>query len=180
MVALEHMQVHYTTVGRRKLSKFRWNVISFPQDVVGFAKRMGGMLQQYEVGERVNSSRGPVNGLDPTRPSRRANDPSVSAEEKETCDVDEDGALVYGAEVVEVRGPEVVLRYDVGGTVVEWQKDVVPRARMPWHPKYLKGDFSIMLRRSMKPGVMLEGLEVRWGLVSELLQPFVLSRLCRL
>ena len=78
LVALEHMQVSYTTVSRTGLSKFRRNVISFQQDIAGFAKRVG-LLQRYEVGDRVNSSPGP--GDDPLRPVKRARD--ASAEERE-------------------------------------------------------------------------------------------------
>ena len=41
LIALEHMQVQYMICGRGRLSKFRRNTISFPQDVAGFARRAG-------------------------------------------------------------------------------------------------------------------------------------------
>ena len=52
----------------------------------------------------------------------------------------------------------------------EYERDVTPRICMPWHPRYLKGDFSIMLRRNVGRGAVLERLEVRWWLVSAILK----------
>ena len=40
---------------------------------------------------------------------------------------------------------------------------------MPWHPKFLKGVYALMLRRNIGRGRVLEGLELRWGLVSNIL-----------
>ena len=40
---------------------------------------------------------------------------------------------------------------------------------MPWHPKFLKGVYALMLRRNLGKGRVLEGLELRWGLVSNIL-----------
>ena len=103
-MSLEHMQVHYTTVGRTGLSKFRRNVISFPQDVAGFAKRMR-LLENYRVGDRLNSSRGP--GEDPKRPMRCAHE---ATEEEKRYAVDEHGYVVFRATVVEVRETKSFLR----------------------------------------------------------------------
>ena len=46
---------------------------------------------------------------------------------------------------------------------------VQTRVRMPWHPKFLKGVYTHMLRRNFGKGRVLEGLEFRWGLVSNIL-----------
>ena len=46
---------------------------------------------------------------------------------------------------------------------------VVPRITMPWHPKFLRGQYTILLRRNLGRGRVLEGLELRWGLVSNIL-----------
>jgi len=40
---------------------------------------------------------------------------------------------------------------------------------MLWHPKFLKGVCTTMLRRDLGRGRALEGLELRWGLVSNIL-----------
>jgi len=63
LIALEHMQVSFVTMRKTGLERFRKNTISFPQDIVRFAVRME-MLgpEEYRVGDRVNSRRGP--GLD--------------------------------------------------------------------------------------------------------------------
>ena len=58
--------------------------------------------------------------------------------------------LVFPATVLEVEGATVKLLYDDDGEGQEgWENmhHVTPRICMPWHPKYLKGEFSIMLRR---------------------------------
>ena len=47
LVALEHMQMDYVTVGRTGLSKFRKNVISFPQELGRFVERHG-LLGRYK------------------------------------------------------------------------------------------------------------------------------------
>ena len=75
--------------------------------------------------------------------------------------------------MLEVEGATVKLLYDdecEGQQGLENMHHVTPRICMPWHPKYLKGEFSIMLRRNVGRGVVLEGLEVRWWLVSALLR----------
>ena len=46
---------------------------------------------------------------------------------------------------------------------------------MPWHPKFLKGVYSLMLRRNLGRGRVLGGLELPWGLV-----PDILHALCAL
>ena len=160
LVALEHMQVNFCTVARTGLTKFRKNVISFPQDIAGFAQRVG-LLQDYRVGSRVNSSRGP--GDDPDRRMRRGD--TATPEERELFAVDDEGFLVFPATVQEVRGTELVLEYEDGagnpiGKGVEQKQQVEPRVRMPWEPRFLKGQFAIMLRRNVgRHGDVLEGLE---------------------
>ena len=69
LVALEHMQINYCTVARTGLTKFKKNVISFPQDVPRFAQRIG-LLQHYRAGDEVNSIRGPGDERD--RPCKLA------------------------------------------------------------------------------------------------------------
>ena len=63
----------------------------------------------------------------------------------------------------------LVLDYDCGGDGVEEAQHVWPRVRMPHQPKFLKGQLAIMLRRNLGHGRVLEGLEVRWSLVSNIL-----------
>ena len=58
LVSLEHMSVEYVQVARTGLTKFRKNVISFLQDLPGFAGRVG-LLRNYRPDDRVNSNRGP-------------------------------------------------------------------------------------------------------------------------
>ena len=65
VVALEHMQIHYATA-KSELMKYHTNVISFAQDVAGFAGRVGVAPGQseYRAGDRVNSVRGPGRRVD--------------------------------------------------------------------------------------------------------------------
>ena len=168
LVSLEHMQVHYATVGRTGLSKFRRNVISFPQGVAGVAKRLR-LLEGYKVGDRVNSLRGPGENKD--RPMKKSS--NATPDELQRCARDEDGYLVFPATVVQVGEADLLLQYDGTGEVQQgWEetRHVTPRICMPSHPRFLKGEFSIMLRRNVGRGVVLEGLEVRWWLVSALLR----------
>ena len=127
------------------------------------------LLENYRVGDRVNSSRGP--GEDPKRPMRCAHE---ATEQEKRYAVDEHGYLVFPATVVEVQEARLKLRYDTDGDEVSegWEemRHVTPRVCMPWHPKFLRGDFSILLRRNVGRGVVMEGLEVRWWLVSALLK----------
>ena len=165
LVALEHMQVNFVTVSRTRLHKFKKNVISFPQDIAAFARRVG-LLDGYRAGDRVNSVCGP--GEDLARAPRVA--VAASEEERQVCGVDEEGRLVFAATVLEVTAAGVLsLSYDVGGRGLETPSMVWPRVRMPWHPKFLKGQLAFMLRRNIGQGRVLEGLEVRWDMVSRLL-----------
>jgi hypothetical protein len=169
LVALEHMQVNFVTVRRTRLHKFHKNVISFPQDSASFLARMGALLQ-FREGDRVNSVRGP--GMDPQRRSRRADDPDTTQEERERFAVDESGCLVFPATVKRVLPDgSLLVVYDKGlGEGLELPEHVAARVQMPWHPATLKGILTIFLRRNLGYGKVLEGLEVRWGYVSKLVQ----------
>ena len=96
LLALDHMQVSFVTIGRTGLHKFRRNVISFPQDLPTFAMRAG-LLQRYQKDDRVNSVRGPGGQRD--RPVRYA---YAHPADRERFATDEDGCLVYPATVREV------------------------------------------------------------------------------
>ena len=89
-LALEHMQVSFVTVQRTRLTKFRKNVISFPQDVASFVERVG-LLCRYERGDRVNSTRGP--GDDPAR--YHVHSAGATPEQLKRHAVDENGYLVF-------------------------------------------------------------------------------------
>ena len=176
LLALDHMQVSFVTVGRTGLHKFRRNVISFPQDLPTFAMRAG-LLQRYQKDDRVNSVRGPGDQRD--RPVRYA---YAHPADRERFATDESGCLVYPATIREVL-PDglLVLDYtDASGRVwlgegVEEAQHVWPRVRMPHQPKFLKGQLAIMLRRNLGHGRVLEGLEVRWSLVSNILDALKIS-----
>ena len=129
-----------------------------------FAMRVG-LLQRYQKDDRVNSVRGPGDQRD--RPVRYA---YAHPADRERFATDEDGCLVYPATVREVL-PDglLVLDYDCGGDGVEEAQHVWPRVRLPHQPKFLKGQLAIMLRRNLGHGRVLEGLEVRWSLVSNIL-----------
>ena len=108
LVALEHMQMDYVTVGRTGLSKFRKNVISFPQELGRFVERHG-LLGRYKQGDRVNSRRGPGDG-GPDREARRARDNDA---DRQICAEDREGYLVYPATVTRVEGVRhVYVEYD--------------------------------------------------------------------
>ena len=167
-VALEHMQVNFVTASRTtRLMKFRKNVISFTQDTPAFAHRVG-LLCRYDPGDWVNTRRGP--GMALGTPGKHA----FSATEQgiRLLAQDEQGYLVYSATVesVDLAG-KLRLKYDhdLGEGEVEISH-VQPRVRMPWHPKFLKGVCTLMLRRNLGRGRVLEGLELRWGLVPDILQ----------
>ena len=177
LVALEHMQVSYVTARYTRLPKFVKNVISFPQDIASFAKRLA-LLCEYRVGDRVNSVRGPENGDDKNRAPKSAQ--TALPEDLRRFAVDEDGYLVYPAKVVEVLSDgSLKLAYEdaecnsLGATGVEWPDQVSPRVTMPWNPRFLKGQTKILLRRNMRGGQKLEGLEVRWRLVSNILRALI-------
>ena len=167
LVALEHMQINFVTVASSGLRKFRRNTLSFPQDIATFAQRLQ-LMKNYRINDRVNSVRGM--GIDPGNPDRairRAADPSE--EDRARYSVDSSGALVFPARVVEIRGNLLVLRYEHGGEGLEKAENVTPRLTMPWHPKDVP--LRIMLRRNIGRGKgVVEGLEVRWWYVANLLQ----------
>ena len=174
IVALEHMQVSFVLARRTRLPKFVKNVISFPQDIAGFAARLG-LLAGYRPGDRVNSSRGPEDGRNIDRPPKRAAD----LWEKERFAEDENGYLVFPAVVREIGADgRLILDYEDSeerplGSGEEWADSVTPRVTMPWHPRFLKGQTKILLRRNLRGGKKLEGLEVRWRLVSNILQAWL-------
>ena len=63
----------------------------------------------------------------------------------------------------------LVVDYDTGGTGIERSENVRPRLVMPWHPKDVP--LHLMLRRSVGRGrAPLEGLQVRWHYMSNVLQ----------
>jgi hypothetical protein len=171
LVALEHMQVNFVSARRTHLPKFMKNVISFPQDFAGFARRLG-LLNQYRPMDRVNSVRGPGRGVqkgDVSREPKLAREASL--EDKQRYGEDERGYLVYPAEVLEVLPDgKLHLKYDFGlGEDVEMPEQVWPRIHMPWHPRFLKGQTKILLQRNIGRGRKLEGLEVRWGYLTRIL-----------
>jgi hypothetical protein len=86
--------------------------------------------------------------------------------------VDEQGFLVFPARVKRVEADgRLVLEYDGGiGEGLELPEKVRGRVQMPWHPKFLKGQLVIMLRRNMGHGRVLEGLEVRWSYVARIMK----------
>ena len=163
LVALEHMQISFVTAKSTGLTKFQKNVISFPQDIEAFASRLG-WLGNFQAGDRVDSIRGP--GADLERPVRLAR----GAPEDARFATDGDGHLVFPATVREVLDRNLVLDYDGGGEGLERREWVTARMTMPWHPKMLKNQLVIMLRRNLGRGRVLEGLEVRWTLVSNILR----------
>ena len=160
-VALEHMQVSFVTASKTRLTKFRKNVISFAQDTPAFAQRVG-LMCRYDVGDRVNSKLGPGTTLDTTE-GRLKHLFSANDEERRLLAADEAGLLVWPATVKEVSPSGViVLTYDHGfGEGVVELTHLTPRVRMPWHPNFLKGVYTLMLRRNIGRGRVLEGLELR-------------------
>ncbi len=85
---------------------------------------------------------------------------------------DEGGVLIWPATVKEIRASDsIVLTYDRGfrESLVEVTQ-LLPRVRMLWHPKFLKGVHNLMLRRNFGRGHVFEGLELRRGLVSNILR----------
>ena len=63
------------------------------------------------------------------------------------------------------------IKYDHTGDeeFVERAENVTPRTQMPWHPHLLQGQVVIMLTQNVKHGDPIEGLEVRWGLVCNIM-----------
>ena len=167
-VALEHMQIDFVTVRRTGLRKFRKNMISFPQSPGKLFHRLG-MLKQYRIGERVNSTRGPGGDLDrPARLSRVA-----SEEEQKAFATDKEGRLVFPGTVTRLEGVEIVyVKYDHTGDEEfrERAEGLTPRLQMPWHPQLLQGQYVIRLTQNVRHGDPIEGLEVRWGPVCQVLR----------
>jgi len=179
LLALEHLQVSFVTIERTRLHKFRKNVISFPQESGSFFARMGA-LRQYRIDERVNSIRGP--------PSTEADDDEAllrsprlakhaTEEERNLFAEAPSGHLIYPATIKDITADgRLLLEYtDSTGRVfgrrgLESPQWVTARVQMPWHPSHLNEVLIIMLRRSVGHGRVLEGLEVRWGLVVKVLQ----------
>ena len=159
-----YLQVSFLTIARTRLSKFRKNVISFPQDLPSWVQRMG-LMRGFRVGDRVDSNRGPGDDVD--RPVKSVNDASVA--ELKTYGT-RDGRLVFPGTVVEVKADgRYVVDYDCGGSGVELVEHLSARMRMPWHPRELEGVLTITMRRNIAQGRVIEGIQVRWGLVSRLL-----------
>ena len=131
-VALEHMQIDFVTVRKTGLTKFRKNMISFPQSPGKLFHRLG-MLKHFRVGDRVNSTRGPGDDLDrPPRLSRAA-----SEEEQKAFATDKEGRLVFPGTVTRVEGVDRVwVKYDHNGDkeCEERVEGLTPRLQMPWHP----------------------------------------------
>ena len=168
LVALEHMQINFVTISHSQLRKFKRNIISFPQEVSSFVAKLG-LMRNYRPGDRVNSVRG--FGFDaavPDRPARRVVD--ASDEDREKYAHDSGGCLIFPATVLE-RRPDglLVLEYDGGGQGREKSENVHPRLAMPWSPSDVP--LHVMLRRNLGRGKgALEGLQVRWFVVANLLQ----------
>ena len=126
-------------------------------------------MKSYRVKDRVNSSRGV--GVDPWNPDREIRRATGATEqERAAFAADAFGALIFPASVVEVRpNGQLPLEYDGGGRGLEWQSNVTPRQAMPWHPRDVP--LHLMLRRNVGRGRKpVEGLQVRWNVVSKLLQ----------
>ena len=177
LVALEHMQVSWVTVYRTHLHRFKKNVISFPQDSVGFFSRFG-VLKQYRVGDRVNSFRGP--GADVGRSAQLASESSDQVLQAHA--VDNLGHVVFGATVSHVFADGTLrLQYDDYSEFGDEAADSVrPRIQMPWHPRFLKDSLIVLLRRNIGHGRVLEGLEVRWSYVVRLMQALTKLGRCRM
>ena len=79
--------------------------------------------------------------------------------------VESDGSLLLQYFRAESDGSQVFL--ERGRELPEW---VSPRVQMPWHPTHLRDILKIFLRRNVGHGKVIEGLEVRWGLVVRVLQ----------
>lgn len=166
LVALDPMQVTYVTAKSSGLQKFKKNVISFPQDIASFAKRVG-LLCGFKFGDKVNSTKGPGRERD------RAHVYAYAATEADCkrFSKDEYGRLFFSGTVREVLSDgALVVDNDCGGEGLEDIQDLRPRIRMPWHPRFLSRQFGSMVRRNLGHGQVLGGLEVRWGLVANILK----------
>ena len=125
-------------------------------------------MKNFKPGDRVNSSRGPGGDrLNPDREIQRAM--AATQEEREKYAVDAGGVLIFPARVVEVRPDGLLVEYDGGLEGLEHSENVSPRLVMPWHPRDVP--LHLMLRRNLGRGRdALEGLQVRWWKVAQLLQ----------
>ena len=82
LVALDFMQVNFCTVRKSMMHVFKKNTISFPQETVSFFSRRG-VLKEFRVNDRVNSSRGPFgDAKDPERPPRQWRDASEAEQQR--------------------------------------------------------------------------------------------------
>ena len=79
--------------------------------------------------------------------------------------VESDGSLLLQYFQVDADGSQVLL--ETSRELPEW---VSPRVQMPWHPTHLQDILKIFLRRNVGHGKVIEGLEVRWGLLVRVLQ----------
>ena len=96
--------------------------------------------------------------------------------DRERFGEDENGYLVFPARIVEVLASgQLKFAYEdghcnpLGADGVEEIDQVSPQVTMPWHPRFLKGVTKILLRRNMRGGKKLEGLEVSWRNVANIL-----------
>ena len=166
LVSMDFMQVNFCHASSF-LHVFRKNTISFPQDIGSFFARMGAM-KQFRVGDRVNSVRGPGEDAgNPERPPRLWTDASAN---EQKCH------MIFPARVksVGVGGSSLVLVYTADGQDLgeglETEANVKARIQMPWHPRHLRENLVLLLRRNVGFGKTLEGLEVRWGLVAQIIR----------
>ena len=115
-----------------------------------------------------------------SRPEIRAAD--ASEDLRQACAVDERGMLVFPAKVVGLREDGAVeLEYRIDKSRgVEHLEHLQPRFRMPWHPRFLKGQLVLMLRRNLGRGHFLDGLEIRWGRLSRALRALMTEGVWRL
>ena len=128
-------------------------------------------MKQFRVNDRVHSNRPP--GTDPSnvnRPVLLWSTASVEWQRKYAHN--SAGAILLPATVTRV-DPDgrLLLKYDDDlGVGVEYREQVTARVQMPWHPKALHDNLVIMLRKNVGYGRVLEGLEVRWPLVVQVMQ----------
>ena len=154
LLALEHMQVNVLTLWRTHLNKFRKNCVSFPQDSGAFFARMHA-LKGFRVGDRVNvkAISSDASGL-----------PGAGFSNEQACEQGEPGSVqAVGADGL------LRIRLDSGGLVDRMPDAVQARVQMPWHPKATSPVMVILLRRNLGHNRVLEGLEVRWGLLVRVL-----------
>ena len=171
LVALEHMSVNLHRVMKAGgITKFFKNTISFPQDIATWFKNAG-LLRPFREGDSVNSSRGPHGDMnDPSREPVLAK--NVSDADLRRFGTDARGQLVFPGVVKEVTASgRIVVEYrDTDRVGLELRENLEHRITLPWSPQVLRSTQVIILRRGLSHGRVLEGLEVRWGLVSRILE----------